>query len=281
MSLIQTFFYPKSDFFSPEIDTFTDLCVSKPVKHLISGEQTEQVQAINTLALLRSQCVEWPEWQRYDGSIIYEALPESFKEKFKPEYLDENGYVDVEGLYIFEEETLKTLSETQRQSAGRKPNACPFTRQRIDLFVTCPALSIRLSEGLEFKPEQHQQVLGNTAPCLHLKKGGDDSLQYRKIEDVLSCNEAELNRCASLTPVRFQEMKQEVRALKKLWKYVKSQEKPPLSPNRSFSITQSVSAVSTIGVLALLQIRANIALKLWQRISNLYLGMQVPHLAIR
>ena len=121
----------------------------------------------------------------------------------------------------------------------------------------------------------------NTAPCLHLKKGEDLSLQYRKIEDVLSCNEAELNRCASLTPTRFQEMEKEVKALKNLWKYAESQEKPPLSPNRSFSMTQSVSAFSAIGVLALLQIRANIALKLWQRIENLYLGMQVSQLAIR
>lgn len=279
MSVIQTFFYPKSDFFNPKIDAFTDLYAIKPVKHLISGCQTEQVQAINKLALLRSQCVEWPEWQRYDGSIIYEILPESLKKIFKPEYLDENGYVDVEGLYIFEEETLKTMSASQRAANGL--NTCPFTRQRIDLFVTCPALSIRLSQGSEFIPQEHQQVLRNTAPCLYLKKEDDRSLQYRKIEDILACDEAELSRCSSLKPRRFQEMKQEVRTLKKLWKYVKSQEKPPLSPNRSFSITQSVSAFSAIGVLALLQIRANIALKLWQRIENLYLGMQVPQLAIR
>ena len=76
-------------------------------------------------------------------------------------------------------------------------------------------------------------------------------------------------------------MEKEVKALKNLWKYAESQEKPPLSPNRSFSMTQSVSPFSAIGVLALLQIRANIALKLWQRIENLYLGMQVSQLAIR
>ena len=268
MSAIQTFFYPKSDFFGPKVDGFTDFYENKPVEHLIAGCQTEQVQAINRLAQERTQCDEWPEWQRYDGSIIYDALPEHVKEIFESHYLDENGYVDVEGLHIFEKETLKTMSTYQR--ASHHQNHCPLDRQIIEQFVTCPALSIRLAQGPTFAPQEHRKVLEAPAPCLHLKKGGDSALQYRRVEDILSCDKQKLNVCSKLKSGLFTEMKQEVEKLKRLWSYANKQVKIQSTTDRAALTVMSLFIFSLYGALALVQKRLNIISNLQYRTLALY-----------
>ena len=82
-------------------------------EHLVTGCHNGRVEAINVLARARVQCELWPEWQRYDGSIIYEKLPESVKNLFKRKYLDGDGYVDVESLHIMGKDFLVGCAEAR------------------------------------------------------------------------------------------------------------------------------------------------------------------------
>eukprot|EP01066_Platyproteum_vivax_P006592 Platyproteum_vivax@DN2358_c0_g1_i1.p1 len=142
---------------------------------MIAGCNAQQVRAINALARARIHCQEWPEWQRYDGSIIYDKLPESVTKFFEPKYLDKEGYVDVSNLHIFGKDFLLKWSDT-RNVLDHIP--CPFDRQPIRQLVACPALSIRLAKGQEFDLSQHKEITLHCTPTLNL----DRALQDRALQ---------------------------------------------------------------------------------------------------
>lgn len=246
MSSIKDFFYPRADFFGPQADKLTDLLAEVPIEHMIAGCNALQVRAINDLARVRIHCQEWPEWQRYDGSIIYDKLPESVKKFFKPDYLDEEGYVDVSDLHISGKNFLLGWAEQQR---GLGHVMCPFDRQPIRQLVACPALSIRLAEGREFDPSQHKKILLHRTPTLNLDRKGQIVPLHRRLKEIVQgkIQDGEMDR------------------FNRVWKYALDHSK---SPTQSNALPTIVTFIVGIGLLALLKLKSNNVSEYYQRVID-------------
>ncbi|MGE0197809.1 MAG: hypothetical protein AB7N99_01040 [Simkaniaceae bacterium] len=182
MASIKDFSYRKADFFGPQADQLTDLLGSVPIEHFIAGCDAPKVRAINALAEARVLCQEWPEWQREDGSLIYDKLPESVRKIFKPSYLDAKGYIDIQGLQIFEKYTLVGCARHQKIASHLES---PWDRQDVEEMVACPSLAIRLQQGPGFDPREHQEILLEETPTLTLKREGILVPLYRSLSDLI------------------------------------------------------------------------------------------------
>jgi len=246
VSSIKDFFYPRADFFGPQADELTDLLAEVPIEHMIAGCNAERVRAINALARNRIRCQTWPEWQRYDGSIIYDKRPKSIKKFFKPDYLDKEGYVDVSDLHISGKKFLLGWTEECR---GVGHITCPFDRQPIRQFVACPALSIRLAEGQEFDPSQHREILLHRTPVLNLDRKGETVPLHRRLKEIVkgTIQDNEMDR------------------FKKVWKYSLDHSKSPVQP-RAFPTI--VTFIVGIGLLALLKLKSNNVSEYYQRVID-------------
>lgn len=182
MSLINKLSSNRADFFGPEADEFTDLLAERPIEHMISVQSKEQVEAINALARARVQCTSWPVWQKSDGSIIYNKLPSSVKKIFKRDYLNSDGFVDLESLHICGKQFFQRVASDDRVKMSMED---PWDRQPMTELVACPALSLRLAIGESFDPMKHKEVLKMRTPTLHLNPQGHIPL-HRTFDDVLS-----------------------------------------------------------------------------------------------
>jgi hypothetical protein len=246
MSSIKNFFYPRADFFGPKADELRDLLDEVPVEHMIAGCNAEQTRAINTLARARIHCETWPEWQRYDGSIIYDKLPEKVKKFFKHEYLDKDGYVDVSGLHISGKDFVLGWAEGQRMEGHIK---CPFDNQSIRQFVACPALSIRLAEGLEFDPSEHRKVLLHRTPTLNMDRKGQTVPLHRRLKEIVegTIQDEEMDR------------------FKSVWDYALAHSK---SPSQSNTLPTIVTLIVGVGLVALLKVKSKNISKYYQKVID-------------
>ncbi len=168
ISAIQYFFNPNPDFFGPEGGRVTcPILQDTPDCPLIMNcmNGVKLARAIDEIALERASSKGWPEWQKNDGSIIFDKLPNHIKSKFEKasELLDNRGFIKISQLHVIDREMLEQASKSRLgpYPGARYKNQCPCCRDENNCkeLGYSRALHLRMILGPKFDAKNCKEFL--------------------------------------------------------------------------------------------------------------------------
>ncbi len=139
------------DFFGPNVSSLVDSSGNDLFYHLIPQCGQGVIRGINELAKTLSSLEKRPEWQRHDGSIIYEKLPVLLQLSLSKDAFDTNGFIDLKKIHIFSIDTIQGNSVAQRKDYwANHCKSCSKKAQYLRSLTTCTALMLRIRGGRNF-----------------------------------------------------------------------------------------------------------------------------------